>query len=232
MPRASALRGRLTFTAGTVVWLGLACPPARPALKAGTVAVLPFTVEPSTEAWMGEPLAEETARALSRVGDTIVRVAPAATSAYRLEVTLFRGRQLTVRSNLIRAADQAGVYMHAYELPTESLPSLPDHLSAELLGALGRTVHTPRDPSGTAAYLTYLRALSYRHSDASADLRWAAELFRQVLSADSSFGPAWQELAEVLDRVTDGGKHATPSEAEELRHARAWMAERGWSSAR
>lgn len=232
MPRRSALRVRRRLRAGAVVCLGLACAPARPAVKAGTVAVLPFTVEPSTETWMGEPLAEETARALSRVGDTVVRVAPVATAAFRLEVTLSRGRHLTIRSNLTSSTDQAGVYSHAYELPAESLTSVPDLLSAEVLAAFGRTVRVPTSPTGTAAYVTYLRALAYRHSDAPADLRWAAELFRQVLSADSSFGPAWQELAAVLDRVTDGGLHATPEEMEELRHARAWITERGWSSAR
>ncbi len=232
MPHPATLRGRLPFTAGAAVWLGLACSAAPPGVKAGTVAVLPFTVEPSTEAWMGEPLAEETARALSRVGDTIVQVAPLATSAFRLKVTLSRGRHLIVRSNLTSSVDQAGVFSHAYELPAESLTSLPDHLSAEVLAAFGRTVRVPASPTGTAAYLTYLRALTYRHSDVPADLRWAAELFRQVLNADSSFGPAWEELAAVLDHLTDGGKHATPPEAEELRHARAWMTERGRSGAR
>lgn len=205
--------------AGAVVGLTPACRPAAPPVGPVTVDVLPFTVEPASEAWMAAPLAEETVRTLVDHA-TILPLPPStAQSAYVLTTNLVVGRVFMISTRLVRVADSHTVVDRAFDVAPASLGTLPGHLASVVAAALGRPLGTGDQPAPTPAYLTYLRALAYRRGGDSTDVRWAAELFRQVIAADSEFAPAWRGLVEALRTLSEGHNAVEGADVEELGEA-------------
>ncbi len=203
------------MAAGAAAWSGFACHPARPPLQAGMIAVLPFSMEPASDGWMGEALAEETGGALARGGIGIAPLDNPGSAEYRLAGTVANGAVVAARVRLSRKTDSLIVLEQVFQLAPESLGTLPGRIASVVTDAFGRHTDPAARPAPTRAYLTYLRALAYGHSRDTSDLRWAAELFRQVIAADSEFAPAWNGLAGTLQVLAAaGGQGATVLETE------------------
>lgn len=162
-------------------------------------------------------MAEETERALSAAGITVLPIGSSAD--YRLITTLTLGDRLAVRNRLVDSRDSSRVIDLVYDIPSESLGSLTDRIASVVLTGLGRPQRPFAIPTQTPAYLTYLRALSYRRSANPADVRWAAELFRQVIAADSGFSPAWHGLAGALQAIAVAEGRRSPGLETEWREA-------------
>lgn len=217
-------RYALMLAANAAAWSSDACRSGQTRVGEGPLLVLPFAVEPASEAWMGEPLAEEARRTLARAGATVAQPRAPNRGEYLLTAMLVEGAGVTARVRLSRTADSSIVFDQVLQFALESLSTLPGQITFLVTDAFGRPAGPAARLAPTRAYRTYLRALAYRGSGDIPDVRWAAELFRQVIAADSGFAPAWRGLTECLRRVggSDGG--ATAVERDEFRLATARLA--------
>jgi len=216
MASAALVRGIMRLLALAAALSLPACRPSPARLARGPVAVLPLTVQPSAEGWMGPVLAGEIRRILGAEPGLTDR---ATGTAYVLRGDLMVGRAFTARVRLVRQADSADVLERTIAVAPADVATLPWMVVSALSVAFGDTIWQPRPPA-SPAYLTYLRALAYRDGPEPADRRWAAELLRQVVAADSAFAPAWNALADVLQGLAS----ADPGESSAIEVERRFAA--------
>ena len=207
------------------------------------LAVLPFeNLGPASDAYFADGLTEEVRGRLARVAGLQViggasarsykgttKLAPQIarelgathllTGTVRWERAPDGGGRVRVHPELVRAADQAGVWSEPVEGPLTDVfqmqASVAERVAAALDVALGdtaRRVGVPvRPTANVAAYDAYLRGLAYAahaNSATRAGRRAAAAEFERAVALDPRFAAAHAQLALVY--VTEHLYSGTP----------------------
>jgi adenylate cyclase len=197
-------------------------------VTAPSIAVLPFDdlTETQDQAYFADGLAEELLNLLAQ--NTSLRVA-ARTSSFKfrnaaltigeiaaqlgvehvLEGSVRRdGNRIRVTAQLIEADNGFHVWSQTFDEPFSDIFSIQDRMSAQIASALqatvlGEPVRTrTTDPQ---AYTLFLQAKYLATRGAERDLEEATDLYRQTLEIDSSYAPAWSELASAyVNRAANG----------------------------
>ncbi len=233
-----AVLGLLAFT----LWLRYTAPAPSPAAAAPeprprSIAVLPFVnASPdSADEFFSDGMAEEVTAGLGRVPGLQVA---ASTSAFALRragedpqdagrrlgvATVLEGSvrhandRLWVSVHLVSVSEGFDLWSETYERPPDEIAAVQEEIVRSIVATLripgtGRWADSVRIRSNPHAYLVYLRARHALARRSGADPSYAAALYQEAIGLDSSFAPAWAELAAAqLQRVLTQG--ARPSEA-------------------
>jgi serine/threonine-protein kinase len=131
--------------------------------------------------------------------------------AHLLEGSVRReGGQVTVRLELIRAADGSTLWSQRYEKPYKDLFALQDQLATTVASALESellpgqaiaSVNSDRPPSGSLdAYNAYLQGKFYEARNTETDFRKAISHYRDATRLDPRYARAWAALSLTLTR--------------------------------
>lgn len=220
--RRLATVGVLLTLGASMLWLldnGMA---ARP--RTGlAVAVLPFAVNDSRQAFLGEGLAEDIAAAVARFGDLTViarnssfRYGPDAEDLQRVGRELGvdyvlrggvrrAGDQLRVTAQLVDARDLTTLWMEQYERSDVEMPSIPDavaeHVAVQLVGHTredAAKLLRSHDTDNLEAYELVLRGRHSYRTFTKAGAQEARDLVERAVVLDPDFAPAWELMALTL----------------------------------
>lgn len=193
-----------------------------PAQPFASVAVLPFTADTSSDAYLADGLSEAVIHGLTQVRK--LRVAPRA-SAFRFKgatvdpieaarklgadtvVTgaLARdGASVRLRVELVDVARNAQAWSAAYDVPAVDLPRLQSRVMHDVAAAL-RISLTAAESSALAkqptasveAYQAYLEGRFHWNQRSEAAMQRAVERFQQAVQLDPGFALAYAALADA-----------------------------------
>jgi TolB-like protein/Tfp pilus assembly protein PilF len=174
--------------------------PARP-----VVMIVPFEnrSRDTADAYFAETLTEDLAGALSTTHAVrVVGPGSALRATHVIRGSVLRTREtVRVSARIERAGTGEVRWTWHFERPSAEAQALHDSLIDQVAFALGLPARTPRarrpmvDP---ATYDLWLRAHYLVPRRRQADVAEAAVLLGRALARDSTFAPAWADLARVL----------------------------------
>jgi len=215
---------------------GLAAPVA-----AASIAVLPFAdMSPGKDQeHFADGVAEEILNTLARLdglkvvgrtssfsfkgkGEAAAVIAGKLQVAHLLEGSVRRdGNRVRISAQLVSARDGFQVWGESFDRELTGVFAIQDEIARSVVNALkvkllpGREpASAPHRPANPEVYSQYLLGLQYLRRGASdRNFRLAAEAFEKAIALDSSFAPAWANLAYPLGYFADIA--ATPSASAE-----------------
>ncbi len=193
-----------------------------------SVAVLPFIdmTAAQDQAYFGDGLAEELLNLLAQ--NPALRVA-ARTSSFSfrdnavpigeiasqlgvkhvLEGSVRRdGDRIRVIAQLISADDGYHIWSESYDEPFGDIFSIQDRISAQIAAALevsvlGDQARAPQTDPET--YALFLQAKHRARQGSREAMEQAVAFFKEALSIDSGYAPAWAHLANVYNNLAGQG---------------------------
>ncbi len=135
------------------------------------------------------------------------------------------GNRVRITAQLIEAARDSHVWAERYDRDLSDIFALQDEISQAIVNALKLTLFPEekkaieeRGTTNVDAYDRYLRARALLHQQGAAELRRAMQIFREALTLDAGFVPAWRGLYQAH-------RDAILYVAESIEEALAGMAE-------
>jgi TolB-like protein/tetratricopeptide (TPR) repeat protein len=118
------------------------------------------------------------------------------------------GNQLRITAQLINAVDGTHLWSQTYDRELSGIFALQEDIAKDVSQALSITLDVgelPRAKGGTTnvdAYDKFLQATKLAETDGYANLRQAAQLFREAVALDPNFSRAWAGLYATLNLST------------------------------
>jgi TolB-like protein/DNA-binding winged helix-turn-helix (wHTH) protein/Flp pilus assembly protein TadD len=116
--------------------------------------------------------------------------------------------EVWVNAQLVRAANDAYVWVGRYHRPMANVFEIETNIAAQVLAELGMSVTTPelagvheRPTNDIDAYQAYLCAVRHQRFDTPAHLGLAAAMLERAVQLDSSFALAYADLSVVHSRI-------------------------------
>ena len=135
------------------------------------------------------------------------------------------GNRVRITAQLIEAAADSHVWAERYDRDLSDIFALQDEISQAIVSALKlklfpeeKRAIEQRGTDNVEAYDTYLRARALLYKQGPVELRRAMQIFRDVLTLDPEFVPAWRGLHQAH-------REAIVYAAESIEEALAGMAE-------
>lgn len=147
------------------------------------------------------------------------------------------GPRVRVTPQLIRVADDAHVWAHAFELEIDDIFRVQAEISQRVIGMLGISLLPPERQSlmtpptaSLEAYRAYLRGLELKNQPfySESHLRRAVSMFERAVAFDDDFAAAWAELSQTHSYLAFNSDRSPERVAEaykSLERARALQAE-------
>jgi len=205
----------LAVTAAVVALLAVVRPHP-PAVR--SIAVLPFSGKVAEAEFVGEGMADEIVRDLSRIDDLRV-IAPTSTARYRgtsdpraaarelkvdaalvgnLEVI---GERLSLDARLVRAADGVLLWSRKYAGGVAEAATLQREVVSDLGHRVGWKTAPPRTRTrNPEAYAAYQHGRHAAQKETAPALKEAIEYFHKAIELDPDYAQAWAGLAYAHGR--------------------------------
>jgi TolB-like protein/Tfp pilus assembly protein PilF len=195
-------------------------------VAAASIAVLPFAdMSPGKDQeYFADGISEEILNTLARLdglkvvgrtssfsfkgkGEAAAVIAGKLQVAHLLEGSVRRdGNRVRISAQLVSARDGFQVWGESFDRELTGVFAIQDEIARAVVNALkvkllpGReSASAPHLPANPEVYSQYLLGLQYLRRGASdRNFRLAAEAFEKAIALDSSFAPAWANLANPL----------------------------------
>jgi len=197
-----------------------------------SIAVLPFadmSAEKNQE-YMSDGIAEQVLNLLAQVHElkVIARTSSFAFKGQNFDIAEIAkklkvghvlegsvrtsGNRLRITAQLIRASDSTHLWSQIYDRQMTDVFAVQDEIAAAVVSELKiKLLETAPKAKTTEpkAYALFLQAAEEFQYD-SRSIEQAISLYRQVLTLDSSYAPAWDGLAEAYYNLIDYGVTTAP----------------------
>ncbi len=113
------------------------------------------------------------------------------------------GNRLRITAQLIKCHDGFHLWSESYDRQLDDIFAIQDEVAAAVARALGvalgfgEAAPAPAPTTAVEAYDKYLRGRALLHQQGPGGLRRAIEIFRESLTLDPSFVPAWRGLYQA-----------------------------------
>ncbi len=113
------------------------------------------------------------------------------------------GNRLRITAQLVKCRDGFHLWSQTYDRQLDDVFAIQDEVAAAVAAALGvafgfgEAVPAPTATTPVEAYDKYLRGRALLHQQGPAELRRAIEVFRESLTLDPNFVPAWRGLYQA-----------------------------------
>jgi adenylate cyclase len=204
---------------GAVASTALVRTPGAPGIPEESVAVLPFVdmSEKHDQEYFSDGLSEELIDMLAKIPDlrvpartssfyfkgkqaTIPEIAKALSVSHVLEGSVRKsGSALRITAQLIRADNGYHLWSETYDRKVDDIFKTQDDIAGAVVEALRVSLSAghlaTKQTTTSEVYLLYMKGRYLNGLGSLAEEREAVESLRRAVSLDSSYAPAWLELA-------------------------------------